>query len=109
MATVRKRESARRDLIAQWVWYAENASIDTADRFLEAADSTASILASQPETGHRFFVSRPELQGMRRFPVSGGFEKILLFYFPLPDGIEIVRIVHGKRDLEQLLLEGFFG
>ena len=25
MVTVRKRESAKRDLIAQWVWYAENA------------------------------------------------------------------------------------
>jgi plasmid stabilization system protein ParE len=40
MARVRKREAAKRDLIHQWVWYAENASIEVADRFLEAADST---------------------------------------------------------------------
>ena len=38
VAIVRKRESAKRDLIAQWAWYAENADIDTADRFLRAAD-----------------------------------------------------------------------
>lgn len=109
MATVRKRESAKRDLIAQWVWYAENANIDTADRFLGAADSTVSMLAGKPEAGYRFFASRPELQGMRRFPVLDGFEKILLFYFLLADGIELVRVVHGNRDLERLLLEGFFG
>ncbi len=82
MARVLKREAAKRDLIAQWVWYAENASIDVADRFLTAADDTASMLAGQPEAGYRFFVRRPELQGMRRFPLSDGFEKILFFYFP---------------------------
>ena len=67
------------------------------------------MLAGEPEAGYRFFVRRPELQGMRRFPVSEGFEKILLFYFPLADGIELVRVVHGNRDLERHLLEGFFG
>jgi hypothetical protein len=46
---------------------------------------------------------------MRRFPVSDGFEKILLFYFPIQDGVDLVRVVHGNRDLEQLLNEGFFG
>ena len=109
MASVRKREAARRDLIGQWVWYAENADIDTADQFLKVADETSKMLARQPEAGYRFFVRRPELQGLRRFPLSGGFEKILLFYFPLPEGIDLVRVVHGSRDLERLLMEGFFG
>lgn len=57
----------------------------------------------------RPFIRKPELQGMRRFPVSGGFEKILLFYFPLQDGIDLARVVHGSRDLAQILAEGFFG
>ena len=61
MATVRKRESAKRDLAAQWVWYAGNASIDVADRFLKAADNMAAMLARQPEAGYRFFVRRLEL------------------------------------------------
>lgn len=109
MATVRKRESAKRDLIAQWVWYAENADIETADLFLKAAGETLSLLASQPESGHRVLVRRPELQGIRRFPLSSGFEKILLFYFPPKSGIELVPVVHGNRDLERLLMEGFIG
>ena len=109
MAQVRKREAAKRDLIAQWVWYAENADIETADRFLAAADSTSTMLAGQPESGGRIFFTKPELQGMRRFPVTDGFEAILIFSFPLQDGLDLVRVVHGSRDLERLLTEGFFG
>ncbi|MBI4902809.1 MAG: type II toxin-antitoxin system RelE/ParE family toxin [Acidobacteria bacterium] len=90
MPKVRKREAAKRDLIAQRVWYAENADIETADRFIKAAEETASMLAGQAEAGYRFFVRRPELHGIRRFPLSDGFEKTLLFYFPMKDGIELV-------------------
>jgi toxin ParE1/3/4 len=109
MARVQKRDAAKRDLIAQWVWYAENASIDIADRFLEAAERTLALLSTQPESGSMFVAGKPELQSMRRFPVSDGFETILLFYFPLEDGVDLVRVVHGSRDLAQLLAEGFFG
>lgn len=109
MATVRQREAARRDLIAQWVWYAENAGIETADRFLQAAANTASMFPVHPEAGYRFLVPRPELQGMRRIPLADGFGKILLFYFPLADGIDMIRVVYGNRDLERLLMEAFLG
>jgi toxin ParE1/3/4 len=107
MARVQKREAAKRDLIAQWVWYAENASVEVADRFLEAADQTLNLLSTQPESGSVFLIRRLELQGIRRFPVSGGFEKILLFYFPLEDGIDLVRVIHGSRDLLRMFAEGF--
>jgi len=46
---------------------------------------------------------------MRRFPVSGGFEKTLLFYPPLQTGFNLARVIHGSRDLEQLLAEGLLG
>jgi hypothetical protein len=65
------------------------------NRFLEAAEDTLSLLATQPESGNRFFVRKPEQQGIRRFPVSAGFEQILLFYFPLPDGVDLVRVVQA--------------
>jgi toxin ParE1/3/4 len=90
MARVLKREAAKRDLIAQWVWYAETAGIEVADRFLQAAENTLNLLSTRPESGGAFFVRPPELQRMRRFPVSGGFEKILLFYFPIQDGVDLV-------------------
>lgn len=82
---------------------------EVAGRFLAATENTLKLLSTQPESGTVFFVTQVELQGMRRFPVSDGFEKILLFYFPLRDGVDLVRAVHGSRDSELLLGEGFFG
>ena len=67
------------------------------------------MLAQQPDAGSKLFAKNPNLQGMRRFPLLDGFETILLFYFPLKDGIDLVRVLHGSRDLERLLAEGFFG
>ena len=109
MGRVLKREAAKRDLIAQWVWYAENASVEVADRFLKAADDTLRLLSAQPQSGASFFTRKPELEGIRRAPVCNGFEKTLVFYFPLRDGIDVVRVVHGSRIFESLLAEGFFG
>jgi len=30
------------------------------------------------------------------------FDRHLIFYLPLKDGIEVLRIVHGARDIEAL-------
>jgi plasmid stabilization system protein ParE len=38
---------------------------------------------------------------MRRVPVSG-FTTYLPFYVPRGGGIEVVRILHGARDIEDL-------
>jgi toxin ParE1/3/4 len=102
VARVLKREAAKRDLIAQWVWYAENASIEVADRFLGATEKALASLSIHPESGAPFFVRKAELQGIRRFPVSDGFEKILLFYLPLEDGIDLIRVAPGSRNIERL-------
>ena len=98
MARVHKRKSAKRDLIAQWVWFAETAGIETADRFLAAADATASMLASQPEAGVRVSaLTKSAQRGMRRFPITNGFDSILLFYVPLRNGIDLVRVLGAIR------------
>lgn len=109
MGSISKREAAKRDLVEIWVWYAENGGIEVADRFLAASESTLQTLSRHPEMGISLSLRPPELQGMRRFPVSDGFERILLFYFPLQTGVDLVRVVHGSRDLDQLTNEGFLG
>jgi toxin ParE1/3/4 len=101
MSRVLKRETSKRDLIEQFVWYAESASIEVADRFLASAQDTLERLAAAPESGALIEVTREELAGMRRWPVKG-FEKVLLFYIPLSDGIDLVRVLHGSRDLHRL-------
>src|SRR4051812_10707657 len=102
MGRVLKRESAKRDLIERWVWFAENGSIEVADRFLDATDDTLQMLSRHPQAGHAIPSTRLDLHGLRRFPIGGGFEMTLVFYFPLEAGIDVIRVLHGSRDLETL-------
>ena len=45
---------------------------------------------------------QPDLKGLRLFRVTG-FEKILILYRPLKNGVEIVRVVHGSQNIQRLL------
>jgi toxin ParE1/3/4 len=47
---------------------------------------------------------RPSLRRVRRWPVSG-FERWLIFYLPRRDGVDIVRVLHGARDIERAIGE----
>ena len=44
------------------------------------------------------------LIGIRQWRVSG-FENYLIFYRPIEDGIEVLRVLHGARDIEGLFRE----
>ena len=51
MPTVTKREAARRDLVEHFVYLAENAGLDVAERFLAHAEASFNDLARQPLIG----------------------------------------------------------
>jgi len=95
-----KRRAAVTDLLEHFVYIGED-SEEAAQRFFERAKETFRLLASQPEMGRRMHYRNPILTGIRTFPVRD-FEKYLIFYRPLRDGIEVVRVVHGARDLPTL-------
>jgi plasmid stabilization system protein ParE len=59
MPQVYKRAAARRDLIEHYVYLAENADEETADRFLTEAEQTFVELARRPEIG-RFSTYSPD-------------------------------------------------
>jgi toxin ParE1/3/4 len=42
------------------------------------------------------------LAGLRFLPITK-FPTYLLFYRPLDDGIELIRVLHGARDIARLL------
>ena len=106
MSRVLKREQARRDLTQQWVWYAENSGVETADRFLAEAEDSFLFLANRPRAGALVFRKRAELRDLRRWALGGDFANILIFYLPHTDGIELIRVIHGKRNTVELLEEG---
>lgn len=80
-------------------------SREAAVRFLDCADQTFQRLADLPGSGTPYEALSQAFHGMRRSRVSG-FEKYLVFYVEVPEGIRIVRVIHGSRDIEQVLQFG---
>lgn len=94
---VQKRATAKRDLVRHYVYLAEAAGIETAERFLLQADESFSNLALHPEMGVALVANRPELVEIRKWHVKG-FENFLIFYQARQHGVSIVRVLHGSQD-----------
>jgi len=92
------------ELAAIWDYIAVD-SPDAADRFLEAAQRTFHLLAGMPHLGRSRELRPPRLSRLRSLGIEG-FENFMVFYFPLPDGVEILRVLHGARDLERFWSDG---
>ena len=98
MTLARLSPEARRDLLSAVAWIAEDSPAAAKD-FRLAVDRALSMLASHPEAGR----VRLELTNlpvrfmpMRQFPY-------VLIYEPNPRPPSVVRILHGARDLAELL------
>jgi toxin ParE1/3/4 len=94
MPRLLKRPEAESDLDEIW-WYIAQDSPHNADRFLDRIQERCLGLTDFPQMGTR----RDELKaGLRSQPVGN----YLIFYFPLEDGIDIVRVLHGSRDVDAI-------
>ena len=67
---VRKAEYFIADFDERFRWYDEEASWETAKRFLGAVDVTLEKLAKLPELGRMRHFSHPRLSGLRSFRVE---------------------------------------
>ena len=56
------------------------------------------LVASFPNMGKSYSRLEPNLRG---FIV----EDYIVFYYPIPDGINIARVVNGYRDIEDMFLD----
>ena len=93
MLRVRLTHSAEADLLALWLYIAEE-NLVAADESLDSIQATVSLLASQPEMGR----TRPELaNGLRSFPTRAPY---IIIYLPGDDGLLIVRVLHHARDID---------
>lgn len=95
------RPAATRDLDEE-AEYLSRSSPQLAERFLEAAERTFRDIAGMPGLGTPCEVRNSRLQGLRCWPLHK-FKKHLVFYLPLEDGIEVVRVLRGSRNLPPLL------
>jgi toxin ParE1/3/4 len=89
------RPLARADLVDAWDYIAGESGPDRADDYLDRLAQRLQRLAEQPYMGR----ARPELApGLRSFPAASH----VVFYRPDAGGIIVVRVLHGRRDVERL-------
>ena len=95
-----RKPKAKRDIVDIASFIALD-SAPAAERFVEAVEVTLQALARMPRMGAARTFRRPSLAGLRMWSIKG-FERYLVFYRPLPDGIDVIRVVHGARDIQRL-------
>lgn len=99
-----KRPQAIRDLDEVAGYLQAQSGPKRAIRFLRDADSLFDRLASMPGTGTRYEPDDPIFADLRVAPLSR-FKNHLVFYRPLPGGIEVLRVLHGARNIRSILAD----
>jgi toxin ParE1/3/4 len=102
MPGLTKRSTAFADLRLHAIYLTESAGAPVALRFLEAAEQAFAMLAKNPHLGPAIRFGQSELEGLRYWQIRE-FKRYLIFYKPSEDGVEILRVLHGMRDLERVL------
>ena len=70
------------------------------------AEATFDRLAGKPGIGTRYEPDEPLYGDLRYFPVAR-FRDDIIFYRPIPGGIEVYRVLHGARDIHGILADEF--
>ena len=104
---VLKRPAARIDLAAHYAYIGER-NLKAAHRFRINAEMTLSALARTPGMGAPYEASDPRLSGLRCFRIQR-FRNYLMFYLPLDNGIDLIRVLHASRDIQAALQEDVSG
>lgn len=98
------KDRATRDVRQQANFILVNGNADAAVRFLAAAETTYNQLAKTPNIGKvtQFIILR--LGEIRQWRIKG-FQDYLVFYRVQDTTVEILRVLHGSRDLADILNE----
>ena len=101
MAEVKIVQLAESDLEEIWDYISAN-NIESANRLIKDLIQKFGLLAENPQIGrtHDEFVLN-----LRSF----AYKKYIIFYFPIENGVEIYRVIHGARNVEDLFEDFFEG
>jgi toxin ParE1/3/4 len=98
MPRVVRTDPAELDLEEIWEFIARD-DIAAADRCLRTLATKFEMLAARPGIGRNRDTLKP---GLRSHAVG----RYVVFYRTIPDGIEVVRVLHGARDVDVAFGEG---
>jgi toxin ParE1/3/4 len=93
---------ARADLSKIWDYYARVAGQSRADNIVRAISDASRLIEDHPSAGRARDEIRPGLRSIAARPH-------VIFYRLQGDVAEIVRILHGRRDLDDIFRPGSDG
>ena len=93
------------DIELAFRWYEREAGWEVALRYMAAINLTLQKLANQPDLGRMRHFQHAELQGIRSCQVERPFRRHLIFYRYDVTVLDVVRVMHGARDLPRRLLQ----
>ena len=96
-----QRARARQDILEIIAYIAER-NPQAAERVFATYERSLTSLARSPQIGWRYPTDNPRLSGLRAFPI-GRFRSYLIFYLHTADSLDVIRVLHGRRDLASLL------
>lgn len=82
-------------------YYIAETDEPAAQRFLDACDRTFRFLAANRFVGSQRRFESVKLAEARMWRVKG-FEKHLVFYQPLENGVKILHVIHSARDYNRV-------
>jgi len=94
MPAIRRSSQALFDAAEIALHIAEDNSA-AADHWLEVIDEKFRLLAQAPHLGRKRFDLAPELRSL----AAGNY---VIFYRPIPEGVQIIRVLHGARDIPEI-------
>jgi len=94
MPDITVTKQAKQDLIEIWVYVADN-NPAAAEKLLDTLNKKIGMLADHPLLGP----ARPDIAPDLRYLISGNY---LILYRVIGDSVEIVRVLHGARNLSAL-------
>jgi toxin ParE1/3/4 len=96
-----QRSLARQDIL-DLIAYIANDKPSAAQNVFAAYEHTLTVLAENPEIGWAYPTDNPRLSGFRVFPI-GRYRNYLIFYRYGSDTLDVIRVLHGMRDLSTIL------
>ncbi len=97
------RSAARDDIIRQFRYYlVDQDKAEVAERFLGAVQRTIEDIVRMPNGGAPKRLSTGALHDLRSWPVQE-FEDIRIYYLATEGLVRVVRVLHGKRDINRIL------
>ena len=94
MPAVFRTSQAHADLVEIAFHIAEQNPM-AAERWLDHIDAKCQALARMPEIGRKRFDLSPNLRSL-------AVKNYVIFYRPIRGGIQVIRVLHGARDIPSL-------